>query len=94
MRKIKLWLLVGLLMWPGLGIAGSLDTWLASQPTGRLNDQEMAAIVGQGFEKPQVPDLAKIILWDEWSRKPEGGAPRGASGSSGAIVISSTGSRP
>ena len=63
-------MLMGLLLWPGICQASPPEksspvSWreIAGQ---RLSDGELAALVGQGWEKLQPCSGNRIVIWDEW----------------------------
>jgi hypothetical protein len=52
-----------------------------------LSDVELAALVGQGWEKLQAPPGNRIIIWDEWRAGGNSQKPHPAQ--SGQIIINS-----
>ncbi len=88
MLKIKLWLvLLGLLLWPGLGLAQSPISYTLP-PQAKLSDLELSKTSGQGIDKPkslQENQIGRIILWDEWQTAKQNGL--NGSGSGNVLIL-------
>ena len=92
MLRIRLGLVVlGLLLWPGLGLAQSpnSNTFLVQA---KLSDLELSKARGQGIDKPQSfreSNIRRTILWDEWQKAER----NGLSGSGVGVNLILTGPR-
>lgn len=85
-------MIVGLLLWPGICLASppeksSPGSW-PQMVDQRLNDGELAALVGQGWERVQPCPESRIIIWDEW--KAGGRSQRQNPVQSGQIIITNS----
>ena len=93
MVKIRLLVVVlGLVLWPGLGPAQSPKSYILISQA-KLSDLELSQTSWQEIDKPKfLPEnqIGRIIQWDEWQQAKQ----NGLNGSGAGNVLVLTGPRP